>query len=88
MGALGISVVISLPLLALFFVPCWVAAGAVLEVGNAFFTVLAFSFFRRVFVADITRVSDQAVWVAFLAGTDAALAMVEGECMRAVENRW
>jgi len=71
--------------LTLFFLACGVAADAIFEVGNAFFTVLAVDFAGFVFVAAVAGIVLQGAGMADLAVVPAALAVSDGESMRLVE---
>lgn len=64
------------------------AAGAILEIGDTFFAVLTFDLPRLMRMTAVASVADQAVRVAYPAGTHPALSVVDGEGMLAVESGW
>jgi len=65
-----------------------VAARAILEIGYAFFAVLALDFSRIVLMAGVAIIACQATWVARAAGAYATRAVIEGEGMRLIIERW
>lgn len=62
------------------------AAGAILEVGDTLLAMLTFDFARVMLVAGVAIVSSQISRVADLTGVHPALAMIERESMRLVEE--
>lgn len=63
------------------------AAYTVIEIGDAFFAVLAGDVALVMLVTAIAGVIGQAGWVAYLAGI-AAIAMVDGETMGTIIGGW
>jgi hypothetical protein len=69
---------------AFFFPPSWVAAGAVLEIGDALFTVFVLDVATVVLVASVACVGGQCVGMADRTLADSTFAVIEWEAVSPV----